>query len=107
MTAPAPPDEAPSPRTAPVCLLAGGTGLVGRAVTRELLLHGVRVRILSRYPRAFPAPEGVLSLGWEDLPAALEGIDAVLNLAGEGIADRPWTTARREQLLRSRLEANG
>ena len=34
----------------------------------------------------------------------LEGLDAVVHLAGAGIADRRWTAARRETLLRSRVD---
>jgi uncharacterized protein (TIGR01777 family) len=36
---------------------------------------------------------------------ALEGAGAVVNLAGEGIADKRWTGARKQALLRSRLDA--
>ena len=38
-----------------------------------------------------------------DLPARLNGVDAVVNLAGEGIADRRWTAARKAALQQSRV----
>jgi len=38
-------------------------------------------------------------------PAALSGADAVINLSGAGIGDRPWTSARIKELLGSRLRA--
>jgi hypothetical protein len=35
----------------------------------------------------------------------LDGVDAVVNLAGEGIADKRWTRARKEAIRRSRIAA--
>lgn len=80
-------------------VVAGGTGLVGRHLAEALARDGVEVRILSRRADA--------GYSWDDLPRALEGADAVVNLAGEGIADRRWTAARKEAILRSRVEATG
>jgi uncharacterized protein (TIGR01777 family) len=37
-------------------------------------------------------------------PAALRGLDAVLNLGGAGLASRPWTSSYRDEILRSRTE---
>ena len=37
-------------------------------------------------------------------PARLEGADALINLAGAGIGDRPWTRRRIDELFRSRLD---
>jgi hypothetical protein len=81
-------------------VLAGGTGLVGRHLSEALLEQGVQVAILSRRPEG--TPHGA---SWDALPGILEGADAVINLAGEGIADRRWTPARKEAILRSRVEA--
>lgn len=36
-------------------------------------------------------------------PRVLEGVDAVVNLSGAGIGDRPWTRKRVEELFSSRL----
>ncbi|WP_125777381.1 TIGR01777 family oxidoreductase [Antribacter gilvus] len=54
----------------------------------------------------------VVDLPWDpyagDLsPAALEGADAVVNLAGAGIGDRRWTPAYRREILRSRVATTG
>jgi hypothetical protein len=81
-------------------ILAGGTGLVGRHLAEALARQGVQVAILSRNPAATP-----LGVSWEALPGVLEGADAVINLAGEGIADKRWTASRKEAILASRVEA--
>lgn len=85
-------------------VVAGGTGLVGRSLVRSLLDQGVRVQVLSRSPHTLHVPAGASAHGWEDLGRLLEGADAVINLAGEGIADGRWTTSRKAALLRSRVD---
>jgi len=84
-------------------VVAGGSGLVGRHLVAALSAAGVRVTVLSRSPRAAGLPAGVQARGWEDLPGALEGADAVINLCGEGIAGGRWTAARKQLLLESRV----
>lgn len=81
-------------------VLAGGTGLVGRHLAEALSRQGVQVTLLSRNPGQTP-----LATSWEALPGVLAGADAVVNLAGEGIADRRWTASRKEAILRSRVDA--
>ena len=67
-------------------LVTGGTGFLGRAVVESLLAGGHAVRVLVRDPRvrlAEGAERAVGDLGaTEGLEAALEGVDAVLHLAG-------------------------
>ena len=86
-------------------VVAGGTGLVGRALVRTLLDQGSRVTVLTRKAQPSPLPTGADVHDWSDLPAVLEGVDAVFNLAGEGIADRRWTAARKAAILDSRVQA--
>lgn len=85
-------------------VVAGGTGLVGRALVRALTGQGCQVTVLSRNPGAAPGLDGAQLHGWDDLPALLEGADAVFNLAGEGIADRRWSAARKAAILNSRVQ---
>ena len=85
-------------------VVAGGTGLVGRRLVQALLDLGTRVQVITRHPGA-PAPPGASAHGWEDLPDLLEGADAVINLAGEGIADRRWTPFRKAIIRDSRTGA--
>ncbi|HJV48798.1 MAG TPA: TIGR01777 family oxidoreductase [Geothrix sp.] len=86
-------------------VVAGGTGLVGRALVKALLERGSRVIVLTRNPGLPTLPPGATAHGWEDLPTLLEEADAVINLAGEGIADRRWSTARKAAILDSRIDA--
>jgi hypothetical protein len=50
-------------------------------------------------------PAGARLHDWADLPAVMEGADAIINLAGEGIADKRWTAARKAVIRDSRIEA--
>ncbi len=84
-------------------VLAGGSGLVGRHLTQALLAGGCGVVVLSRDPARAALPAGPLVATWDDLPRALEGADAVINLAGEGMADKRWTGSRKAALLASRV----
>jgi hypothetical protein len=85
-------------------VLAGGSGFLGRALTRRLTRDGHQVVILTRRE-----PQSAAEAQWQPdgsagtLPARLEGVDAVVNLAGEGIADRRWSAARKAALRTSRV----
>ncbi|MDX1642744.1 MAG: TIGR01777 family oxidoreductase [Thermoanaerobaculia bacterium] len=83
--------------------VTGATGLVGRVLCDVLTTGGHRVVRLSRRPTE---PDMV---GWGprrgvDSPAALEGIDAVVHLAGENIAAERWTERQMEKIRASRVE---
>jgi len=88
-------------------VVAGGTGLVGRRVVQALLDKGIRVTVLTRSPQTAVLPAGAAAAGWRDLTAVLEGAEAVINLCGEGIADKRWSAARKQVLLDSRLDPTG
>jgi len=92
-------------------LISGGTGLIGRALTRNLLADGHHVSILSRSPQKYAAafPDAEL-LQWDGRTAdgwahALAQANAVINLAGAGVADKRWTPARKRLILDSRINA--
>ena len=85
-------------------VVAGGTGLVGRALVRALIDQGSRVQVLTRSPQTLHVPAGASAHGWGELPSLLEGADAVINLAGEGIAEGRWTSSRKNALLCSRID---
>lgn len=84
-------------------VVAGGTGLVGRALVEALVAQGAEVLVLTRNP-GVDLPAGAQARGWDTLPQTLEGADALFNLAGEGIADRRWNAARKAAILASRLD---
>lgn len=88
-------------------VLAGGSGFLGRKLAARLQHERHRVVILTRRPR--PGRES--DVPWQpdgsagSLAGHLDGIDAVVNLAGEGLADRRWSAARKTALRDSRLLA--
>ncbi len=90
-------------------LVTGGTGFIGQALIRELFLRGHDVVLLSRHPEL--AAEGigfpVQAYSWrtdhEPPAAAFAGVEAVFHLAGEPIANRRWSSAEKEKILKSRI----
>ena len=82
-------------------VIAGGTGFLGGALTSALRSRGDEVAVLSR--RAAPRWEPNGSTGpWA---SAIDGADAVVNLAGEPMAGRRWTDSQKRTLLDSRVLA--
>ena len=85
--------------------LTGGTGFLGSALVRKLDNHGHHLTVLSR--------QSSLPQAWKNMNVRLiddifslresDYFDVVINLAGEGIADRPWSPARKAILRASRL----
>jgi uncharacterized protein (TIGR01777 family) len=92
-------------------LIAGGTGFIGQAFSRHMLQKGYRVIILTRNPAVQKAKHPFLQYaGWDPQQqqldaAALAQADHIVNLAGEGIAQKRWTSKRKEEILRSRVAA--
>lgn len=92
-------------------LIAGGTGLIGTALTQTLLRGGHEVVVLSRTPdRVTHLPRGVRLLRWDGRTStawatALDGADAVVNLVGESLSAGRWTATRKARILQSRLDA--
>ena len=97
-------------------VIAGGTGFLGSPLAEVYAEEGHDVRVLTR---GLPAGEsrhdsgtgvpGVTRVGWRPdgqsgaWASALDGADAVINLAGEGIGDRRWTPQRKALIRNSRL----
>lgn len=86
--------------------ISGGTGLVGKALSSELIRNGHEVIILTRSKINSSAnPQFIQWLNDGDQPEkALEGIDAIVNLAGATINHR-WTDEYKQEILESRLRA--
>jgi uncharacterized protein (TIGR01777 family) len=87
--------------------VTGASGLVGTALSESLIADGHRVIRLIRGARA---PEGALA--WDPMAGAidargLEGIDAVVHLAGEGIAEKKWTPEQKARIRDSRSKGTG
>lgn len=86
-------------------LIAGGSGLIGRCLANALVSSGCEVRILTRKRTSMQGfYQWDVEQGLADELAFLD-VDAIFNLAGAGIASRPWTKRRKEILRSSRLNA--
>jgi uncharacterized protein len=89
-------------------VIAGGSGFLGGALRQSLAAddHSV-VNLTRRATRPQTSdvtwiPDGTASGQWAN---AVDGADAVVNLAGEGIADGRWTPARKRAIVDSRVNA--
>lgn len=99
-------------------VIAGGTGFLGSPLAEVYAEDGHDVRVFSR---GVPPGEarhdpgtgvpGITRVGWnpdaQGAPWApvIDGADAVINLAGEGIGDQRWTPQRKAQIRDSRLSS--
>lgn len=86
-------------------LITGGTGLIGQHLTKILLKNGHTVSYLSRKKEDIP---GVKVYLWDIEKGfiedeALKNIDAIIHLAGAGIADKRWTDKRKQEIIDSRI----
>ena len=89
-------------------VIAGGSGLLGRAIAQALIERGDEVVVLTR--GGTTAPSGTRSVTWKPPAlgpwvAVVEGAAAVINLAGATIGTWPWTRARKQLLRDSRRHA--
>ena len=90
-------------------LITGGTGFIGKTLCKTLLKKGHRLTVLSRKPEKVPSlcGETVEAIDNLDKLDAEASFDAIINLAGEGIADARWTPTRKQILLDSRIKTTG
>ncbi len=91
--------------------ITGATGFIGKKLVSELLGSEHSVRVLGRSAEkvAHLFGNAVEFQAWNPaLPnapkEALRGVDAVIHLAGEGIADRRWSTSQKERIHKSRVD---
>jgi uncharacterized protein (TIGR01777 family) len=84
-------------------VVAGSSGLIGTALVDALRADGHEVVRLVRR-----APSGADELRWDPGqpldPAGLAGVQAAVNLAGAGVAERRWTESYKRTLVDSRVQ---
>jgi uncharacterized protein (TIGR01777 family) len=90
-------------------LLTGGTGLIGKQLTDELLKKDYTVSHLSRSPGK---DTHVKTFLWDVNKGkidehCIEGVDTVLHLVGAGIAEKRWTDERKKEIIDSRTKSIG
>lgn len=86
--------------------VTGASGLIGSALTASLRASGDQVVTLVRR-----TPASATEVAWDPLtprgslaPGALDGTDAVVHLAGAGVADHRWTDSYKEEIRSSRVQ---
>jgi uncharacterized protein (TIGR01777 family) len=89
-------------------LVTGGTGFIGKALVERLGKENHHVFLLSRRAQALRTAY-VQAVLWDGRTIGpwvrwLEGVDAVVNLAGESIGAKRWTRRRKALLVDSRIE---
>jgi uncharacterized protein (TIGR01777 family) len=84
--------------------VTGASGFIGNALLASFAADGHRVLRLVRRPSATPDEVAWDPAGGQIDAAKLEGIDAVVHLAGESIASGRWNAERKQQIRQSRLK---
>lgn len=84
--------------------ISGASGLIGKQLTAYLATAGHVVLPLVRRLSAEPT-----EISWDPIAgtvdlAKLQGVDAVIHLAGENVGEGRWTAERKPQLLKSRVD---
>ena len=83
--------------------VTGSSGLIGSALLARLTAGGHDPVPMVRGPRDDPASLWDPADQWVR-EGALDGVDAVVHLAGAGIADKRWSAARKRELTESRIK---
>ncbi len=90
--------------------VTGATGLIGKCLCPRLQREGKELVLFARNTRSaqssFP---GARVLEWDAVAGpppvgSLDGVDAVVHLLGEGIAEGRWSASRKEAIHQSRIE---
>lgn len=87
-------------------LIGGASGLIGTRLTHLLAEKGYAVSHVSRSKRRGPVEcyQWNLDDTWIE-PGALSGKQVIVNLAGAGIGDKPWTERRKKEIIESRTRS--
>lgn len=101
-----------TPTAGPRILVTGASGFIGTALSCELGEAGYEVVGLTRRrgEGAAGLPEGPVFVPWDGRSAEgwshlVEGARAIVNLAGDNLAEGRWTRAKKDRILRSRTDA--
>jgi uncharacterized protein len=93
-------------------IIAGGTGLIGTALSKFLASRGFQVIILTRNPKAHNSfSPGISFAGWDIEEQSVneetfQKAKYLIHLAGAGVADRPWTEKRKKEIVESRTASS-
>lgn len=87
-------------------LITGASGLIGSKLTEMLVAEGFQVVHLGRSKKEGTIPSFTWDVNRGVMDAeALKDVDAIIHLAGAGIADKPWTEKRKQEIRDSRTRS--
>ena len=89
-------------------VVAGASGFIGSALTQALLKRGDELILLSRSSRTSSLPPKLRTVVWNpadetNIVNEVNGVDAVINLAGEPLVGKRWTRNQKEKIVKSRI----
>ncbi len=87
-------------------LITGGSGSIGRALIPQLLSNGHKVSVIGRSKHPdLEVPSFTWDLNTETMDeSALRDVTHIIHLAGAGIADKPWSPSRKQEIVESRVK---
>jgi hypothetical protein len=91
-------------------VVTGASGFIGSALCPRLLEQGHSLTLLTRGAPRDPGSAVKRWLHWtpgvlREWKASLDGADGVINLAGEPIAEKKWSTTQRRRIEKSRIDS--
>ena len=95
----------------PVVLISGGTGLIGRNLTRHLIEKNYDVIVLTR-DKDKPSNDSRISYSFWDInkqeidKTVIKKADHIIHLAGAGVMDKKWTKSYKNQIVESRTKSS-
>lgn len=94
----------------PAVLITGGTGLIGKNLTRHLIDKGYNVIVVSR--KALRSHDSKLSYATWDIKSqdmdinAIAKADYIIHLAGAGVMDKKWSKKYKKEIVESRAKSS-
>ena len=91
-------------------LITGGTGMIGKALTQALIERGFHVIILTRNANNKKATSNISFAEWDIQKqtidkSAFAKADYIIHLAGASVAEKRWTTKRKQEIISSRVDS--
>ena len=86
-------------------LITGGSGMLGSAITKKLIKENISVVHLTR---SKSSKHDIKNYEWDWRKNQIDdncfdGVTDIIHLAGAGIAEKPWTTKRKKEIVKSRV----
>jgi uncharacterized protein (TIGR01777 family) len=95
----------------PAVLITGGTGLIGKNLTRHFVNKGYDVMIITRNPSRYAEKPHVNFAGWDVEKQEADGnaigkADYIINLAGAGVMEKKWSKKYKKEIIESRTKSS-